>query len=229
MSLPLRRRHQPQGITLLYDDNDILVVDKSAGLLTIGTDNERRKTAYALLTDYVKKGNDKSKARLFIVHRLDQDTSGVLLLAKTEAAKIKLQQNWEQNTKIYQAIAHGQFKEPAGELRSYLTENQAFYVYSTSDTTLGKLCITQYQVIKERNNLSLLALTLVTGRKHQIRVQLADAGHPLFGDKRYGQKDPKEKRLALHAQSLAFVHPTTGQPVRFEAKTPGMFRQLMGL
>ncbi|OGG98885.1 MAG: RNA pseudouridine synthase [Candidatus Lambdaproteobacteria bacterium RIFOXYD1_FULL_56_27] len=228
MSLPIRRRHQPKGITILYDDKDIMVVDKAPGLLTIGTDKERLKTAYALLTDYVKKGSQKSKARLFIVHRLDQDTSGVLVFAKTEAAKITLQSQWDQNEKKYLALAHGHFTAPAGEFRSYLTENQALRVYSTPDTSLGKLSVTEYKVIEERQGLSLLELRLVTGRKHQIRVHLAEAGHPIYGDKRYGQGDKEAKRLGLHAKSIAFAHPTSGEPQFFETKTPGFFQHMMG-
>ncbi|MDT8447821.1 MAG: RluA family pseudouridine synthase [bacterium] len=228
MSLPIRRKFQPKGITILYDDADILVIDKSAGLLTIGTDKERFRTAYALMTDYVKKGTAKSKARLWIVHRLDQDTSGVLVLAKSESVKLQLQNNWDQVTKKYLAIAHGKFVSQSGEFRSYLTENQYFKVFSTNDTSLGKLAVTKFVVKEEHEGLSLLELELVTGRKHQIRAHLAESGHPIYGDTRYGQPDPAAKRMALHAQSITLIHPRTKESMTFEAKTPGIFQHLMG-
>ncbi|OGG94492.1 MAG: hypothetical protein A2508_08850 [Candidatus Lambdaproteobacteria bacterium RIFOXYD12_FULL_49_8] len=228
MSLPIRKRHQPKGVSILYDDNEIMVINKTAGLLTIGTDKERIKTAYALLTDYVKKGNPKSKARLFIVHRLDQDTSGVLVFAKTETSKVTLQTNWDQNEKLYLALAHGHFSEEQGEYQNLLAENQALKVYVTTDPKVGKLCVTKYRRLEEFRGLSLLELNLVTGRKHQIRVQLANAGHPLFGDTRYGQPEKEAKRLGLHAKSIRFIHPKSGESLYFEAPTPGIFQQMMG-
>ena len=137
-------RFLPKGLEIIYDDRDILVVNKPAGLLTIATDKEKTKTAYASLMDFVKKGDDRSKNRIFIVHRLDRDTSGILIFAKTEAAKLKLQSNWENTDKRYMAVTHGNWKIKQGTIKSYLIENKAQVVYSTHDSESGKLSITKY-------------------------------------------------------------------------------------
>jgi len=222
-----QRRSTPQrrlgGIVILYEDCDILVVDKPAGLLTMGTETEKSRTAYWILTDYVRKGCARSRNRLFIVHRLDRETSGVLVLAKTPAAKLRLQERWQDNVKQYLAVVHGRLASRAGTLTSYLAENQAHVVYSTSDPARGKLARTAYAVLKEAGGFSLLDITLLTGRKHQIRVQFADQGHPVVGDEKYGKRNDGYKRLALHARSLTLNHPVSGERLRFEAPIPVHF------
>ena len=221
-------RHRPKGLDILYEDRDILVVDKSAGLLTVGTAKDKVRTAYFVLTDYVRKGYSKSRNRVFIVHRLDRDTSGVLVFAKSREIQLSLQKDWENTEKRYLAVVHGQLSKKEDTITSYLTENKAHVVYSTSDTKVGKLSHTHYKVLKEMKMYSLLEVNLITGRKNQIRVHLADLGHPVVGDKKYGKKDKGHKRLALHATSISFKHPTSGKKLYFETKIPAHIERLVG-
>ena len=222
------RRHQPRGLTILHEDRDILVVDKAPGLLTIATETTRDRTAYHLLTDYVRKGNAKARARIFIVHRLDRDTSGVLLFAKTPEAQRQLQDHWADTEKKYLAVVHGHLSPKAGMLTSYLAENAAHRMYSTPDPVRGQLARTAYRVLGETRAFSLLEITLLTGRKNQIRVHLAERGHPVVGDQKYGRPPESRQRLALHALSLAFNHPFTGRRLAFAADVPAHFARLMG-
>lgn len=221
------KKFQPKGITILYEDWDILVVDKAGGLLTVSTDREREQTAYYLLTDYVRKGNSKSKNRVFIVHRLDRETSGVLVFAKSEAAKHFLQEAWQGFQKKYYAVVCGTLPEKEGLITSYLAENSAHKMYAVSGPQQGKLAKTAYRVLKESPAYSLLEIDLQTGRKNQIRVQLADKGCPVAGDKKYGEKGKGIKRLCLHAASISLVHPFSKEPMTFEAKLPAYFGTLV--
>jgi RluA family pseudouridine synthase len=221
-------KHLPKDLVILYEDRDILVVDKPAGLLTIATEGEKTNTAYYLLTDYVRKGYAKSLKRLFIVHRLDRDVSGILIFAKTAEAKETLQTQWPDVTKKYLAVVHGLFEKQADTLSSYLTENREFHVYSTLDKSVGKHSRTAYKVLKEKGNLSLLEIELLTGRKHQIRVHMADCRHPIVGDKKYGEGKQAYPRLALHAFSIAFLHPYNSKPLYFETSIPAYFNELVG-
>lgn len=204
------------------------MVVKPAGLLTMGTERDKTHTAYALLTDYVRKGIAKSSKRIFIVHRLDRDTSGVLVFAKTPQAKTRLQGTWEETEKTYLAVVHGRCKKKEGLLSSYLAENAAHVVYTTSDTEKGRLARTGYRVLRETGDYSLLELDLLTGRKHQIRVQLAAIGHPVVGDEKYGSGRKAARRLALHAQTLSFAHPVSGRRLTFTAEVPEYFGKLLG-
>lgn len=221
-------KHLPRGMSIIHEDGDILVVDKPAGLLTMGTDREKVKTAYYALTNYIRKGYSKSRKQLFIVHRLDRDTSGVLIFAKTEAAKKALQDQWEDTTKIYLAVVHGKLAKKEGTISTYLAENKAHIAYSTSDPKKGKFSETAYRVLQETDEFSLLEIDLITGRKNQIRVHLADEGHPVVGDKKYGKGDRAHKRLALHAKSISFKHPSTGKPLVCEAEVPRYITTLVG-
>jgi tRNA pseudouridine32 synthase/23S rRNA pseudouridine746 synthase/23S rRNA pseudouridine1911/1915/1917 synthase len=213
---------------ILYEDRDIVVIDKPGGLLTVGTERERTRTAYFALTDYVRKGDAKSRNRIFIVHRLDRETSGVLVFAKNVEAKLGLQRRWDETKKRYLVIVHGTFQKPAETITSYLAENRAHGVYSTPDPTQGKLSQTRYTVLKETKRLAVLDVELLTGRKHQIRVHLADRGHPVVGDTRYATGPRTHRPLALHAKSLSLRHPITGDEFTFEAKTPAYFTTLVG-
>jgi len=221
-------RFLPKGLAILYEDRDILVVDKPAGLLTIATDKEQSRTVYFTLTDYVRKGQSKSRKRLFIVHRLDRETSGILVLAKSKGAKLFLQGHWHETEKKYLGVVHGWLEKKSDTITSYLAENAAHVVYSTTDTKKGKLARTAYRVLKERKGFSLLEVSPLTGRKHQIRVHLADIGHPVVGDRKYGKKDKSHTRVALHARSLSFTHPFSGERLTFEAEVPAYFETLVG-
>ena len=224
----LTRKRQPRGLPILHEDKDIIVVVKRAGLLTIGTDREKLRTAHYLLNDYVRKGNPKSRHRVYVVHRLDKDTSGILLFAKSEQTKKFLQENWQHTEKHYLAIVHGQLTPKEGTISTYLAENKAQRVYSTLDAAKGKLSHTAYKVLKETKGFSLVDIHLLTGRKHQIRVHFAEKGHPVAGDRKYGNKDSGSKRLALHARSISFTHPFTGKLMTFDTGMPEDFVRLFG-
>ena len=213
---------------ILYEDRDILVVEKPAGLLTMGTDSEKNRTAYAYLTDYVRKGFNESRNRIFIVHRLDRETSGIVIFAKNAETKFRLQEHWKETEKKYLAVVRGQCANMSGTITTYLAENRARLVYSTSDRTKGKLSSTSYKVLKQTKDLALLKLDLLTGRKHQIRVHLAGIGHPVVGDPKYGGGNRDHARLALHASSISLKHPFSGQQITFESKLPVYFNQLVG-
>jgi len=218
----------PKGLVIIHEDSDILVVDKPPGLLTMGTETEKSRTAYFILTDYVRKGCAKSKKRIFIVHRLDRDTSGILVFAKSEEAKLRLQSQWEETKKKYLAVVHGKCEKSSETITTHLVENKAHRVYSTTDPTKGKLAHTAYKVLKETKDFALLEVDLLTGRKHQIRVHLADIGHPVVGDQKYGKENEAHRRLALHARSISFQHPFSGKWVFFETRVPGYFNKLVG-
>jgi tRNA pseudouridine32 synthase/23S rRNA pseudouridine746 synthase/23S rRNA pseudouridine1911/1915/1917 synthase len=221
-------RRLPQSLSILHEDADILVVVKPPGLLTVGTDAEKPRTAYFILTEYVRGGVSRSRNRIFIVHRLDRETSGILVFARSEAAKRHLQDHWDETKKHYLAVVHGRCEKDSDVITSYLAENRAYGVYSTTNPAQGKLSRTGYRVLKRTPRFSLLEIDLLTGRKHQIRVHLAGIGHPVVGDRRYGPPDKKHRQLALHAQQLAFTHPVTGEPVVFEAEPPEYFSRLVG-
>lgn len=222
------RRFLPKGFVILYEDADLLVVDKPPGLLTMGTDREKSRTAYCLLTDYVRKGCARSRKRIFIVHRLDRETSGAVIFAKTHEAKLRLQEQWQDTKKTYLAVVHGRCEKRAETITSYLAENKAHVVYSTPDAKKGKLSRTAYRVLKQTGSFALLEIDLLTGRKNQIRVHLADRGHPVVGDRKYGNAKPAHRRLALHARSISFKHPVTGKQLTIKAEVPAYFSKLVG-
>lgn len=221
------KRFQPRGLSILYEDRDILVVDKMNGLLTVSTEKVRENTAYYLLNEYVRKKNQKSKNRVFIVHRLDRDTSGVIVFAKNETARRYLQEEWQEFEKKYYAVINGTLPEKKGVITSYLAENNAHKMYSVDDPEKGRLARTGYRVLRESIKYSLLEIDLLTGRKNQIRVHFSEKGCPVAGDKKYGKREKGIKRLALHAASLTIVHPYTKEKMTFEAKIPAYFESLV--
>lgn len=222
------RCHHPPGLFILHEDPYLLVVDKAAGLLTIATETDRERTAYRLLTQYVRKGFSRSGQRVFIVHRLDRDTSGVLVFAKTESVKRHLQEHWPEVRKTYLAVVYGTPPKREGMIVSHLAENAAHRVYSTPDPAKGQLAKTAWRVLQTFRAFSLLEIDLLTGRKNQIRVHLSESGFPVVGDRKYGRADDAHKLLALHARSIAFGHPVTGARLVFEAPIPRHFTRLMG-
>jgi len=221
-------KYQPKGLPVIYEDKDIIVVEKPSGLLTMGTERDKSRTAHSILNEYVRKGDPRSRNRVYIVHRLDRDTSGILIFAKSESAKTFLQGNWDSTDKHYLTIVHGSLTPKTGTISSYLAENSAFNVYSTPDQTAGKLSHTEYTVLKETKGFSLLDIHLLTGRKHQIRVQLSEKGHPVVGDKKYGRGNDSYGTLALHARSISFTHPVNGKRLTFETGIPDFFIRLVG-
>jgi RluA family pseudouridine synthase len=223
-----KNRFMQKGLRIVHEDKDILVVNKPAGLLTMGTDLEKERTAYYALTDYIRKGASKSKKRIFIVHRLDKDTSGILIFAKTPEAKRALQSNWEDTQKTYLAVVEGCPKKRSDTITSYLMENKANRVYSTPDRVNGKLAKTEYKVVRRIGDVTLLEINLLTGRKNQIRVHLSEMGHPVVGDRKYGAGKSGAKRLGLHAKSITFKHPYSGETVSFDTEPPPSFNRFFG-
>ena len=221
------KKNRLKGIEIIHEDRDILVVDKPPGLLTMATDKEKIRTAYYILTDYVRKGYSKSRNRIYIVHRLDKGTSGLLIFAKSERAKFYLQNQWAKTQKKYFAVVHGNFSSKEGTISSYLAENINHMVYSTPNASKGKLSLTAYRVLKEIKGFSLLEVTLITGRKNQIRVHLADKGYPVAGDRKYGNAHDTHKRLALHAKSITFNHPFSNKQLTFDTKIPRWLNSLV--
>jgi 23S rRNA pseudouridine1911/1915/1917 synthase len=209
------------GLRIRHEDAAILVIEKPAGLLSIATPTEPARTAYALLTEHVRRGNRQSRARVWIVHRLDRETSGLMIFAKTEEAKIALQEGWDAVEKKYFAVVEGIPPEAAGTLESHLDESDAFKVKIVPASTDARHARTHFKLIKKGKGTALLELTLETGRRHQIRVQLADSGWPIVGDGRYGARTNPIRRLALHASKLSFSHPVTREKMHFESPLPG--------
>ncbi len=217
-----------KGIAIVYEDKYLLVIDKPEGLLTVATEREKDRTAHALITDYIRRGCGRSQKRIYVVHRLDRETSGLLIFAKSEEVKFRLQARWKENDKKYLTIVHGTCEKDSGTISSYLAEDSAYNVYSTPDSTKGKLAQTEYRVLKRAKNYSLLEVTLLTGRKNQIRVHFAGIGRPIVGDTKYGHENDSQPRMALHARALSFRHPFTGKTLSFTSEIPEFFTTLVG-
>lgn len=213
-----------KNIDIIYEDKDIIVINKPSGLLTVATEKEKNKTAYHLVMEYLKKKNKNN--RIFIIHRLDKDTSGIIMFAKNERAKHLYQDNWNDIVKkrCYYAVIDGKMENKEGTIKSYLKENGNM-VYSVKDRS-GKLAITEYKVLKERENISLLDINLKTGRKNQIRVHMKENKTPILGDLKYGEKSKLINRLALHAYKLELINPVTKKLLTFEINMPNEFKML---
>ena len=218
------REKVAKNIDIIYEDKDIIVINKPSGLLTVATEKEKNKTAYHLVMEYLKKKNKNN--RIFIIHRLDKDTSGIIMFAKNERAKHLYQDNWNDIVKkrCYYAVIDGKMENKEGMIKSYLKENGNM-VYSVKDRS-GKLAITEYKVLKERKNISLLDINLKTGRKNQIRVHMKENKTPILGDLKYGEKSKLINRLALHAYKLELVNPVTKKLLTFEINMPNEFKML---
>ena len=218
------REKVAKNINIIYEDKDIIVINKPSGLLTVATEKEKNKTAYHLVMEYLKKKNKNN--RIFIIHRLDKDTTGIIMFAKNERAKHLYQDNWNDIVKkrCYYAVIDGKMENKEGTIKSYLKENGNM-VYSVKDRS-GKLAITEYKVLKERKNISLLDINLKTGRKNQIRVHMKENKTPILGDLKYGEKSKLINRLALHAYKLELVNPVTKKLLTFEINMPNEFKTL---
>jgi len=210
-------------LDIIYEDKDIIVINKPTHLLTISTDNEKERTLFHKVYLYLKKKHKNNK--VFVVHRLDKDTSGLIVFAKSEMVKKKLQNNWEKSIRNYVAVVNGKVEKEKETLRSYLKETKTLLVYSTKDKD-GDLAITSYEKIMGNDEYSLLSINIKTGRKNQIRVQLNDIGHSIVGDKKYGIKKDPLRRLCLHANYLEFIHPITNKKMTFDIDIPNSFISL---
>lgn len=225
-------------VEVIFEDNDLIIVSKPPGLLTIATEKVRDRTAFYTVNHYLnqKEGlrtrlrsrSDSPpprKKQIFIVHRLDREASGLLVFAKRAEVKQRLQKRWQESKKKYYAVVEGIPEKSSGRVASYLKENKILRVFSAKSG--GKHSVTHYRVVRSGREYALLEIDLETGRKHQIRVHLADLGHPIAGDKIYGARTNPLGRLALHAYSLAFKHPASGAWVSFRTELPPSFEKLL--
>lgn len=214
-------------INIIYEDEDIIVINKPSGILTIATNKEKELTIYHLVMQYLKSKNKNNK--VFIIHRLDKDTSGILIFAKSEKIKKLFQDDWNNIVleRRYYAIVEGNLKNNNGTIKSYLKENKNYIVYSSNDKVNGKLAITDYEVVKTNNKYSLLDINIRTGRKNQIRVHLYDIGKPIIGDKKYGSKINPIGRLALHAYRLKLIDPRNNNELDLYVKIPNDMKKLL--
>ena len=218
----MARRSWPD---ILYEDNELLVINKPAGLLSVATEAQRTATAWRQVTDYLQIRN--KRARAHVVHRLDRDTSGVLLFAKNERLKLALQERWNDlvSCRGYQAVVAGCPSREEDTIRTWLLENRAHVVYSAPKSKGGKEAVTRYRVVESRKGFTLLEVEIDTGRKNQIRVHMAEMGCPVVGDRKYGDGSDPLHRLGLHAGKLALTHPVTGKELAFTAPMPREFRR----
>lgn len=214
-------------IEIIYEDDSIIVINKPSGLLSVATDKIKTRTADHELNEFLRRRDPSGKTRAFIAHRLDRNASGILLFAKSESIRDQLQQNWKQIDKKYYAIVEGSPKKPFGTIKSFLTEDKFQRVFSGRPNPASKFSVTKYKVVKSGRERSLLEVTLETGRKNQIRVHLADLGHPIVGDEKYGAKTNPAGRMALHAFRLILEHPVTKEKKIFEAKLPAELRKIL--
>ena len=215
-------------LKIVYEDAYLIVVEKSEGLLSVNTERQKERTAYTILSEYVRRANKRN--RIYIVHRLDRDTSGLMMFAKDEKTQHTLRDNWHEIVfdRRYVALVHGEMERNAGTVHSWLTD-RTLYVSSSPTDDRGKESVTHYHTVKRGNGYSLIELNLETGRKNQIRVHMQDLNHPIVGDGRYGREEDANPlgRLALHAFKLCFYHPVTGEMMHFETPYPASFKALL--
>jgi len=213
------------GLHIVHIDDAIVVIDKPAGLLSMGSGREKEKTAHRMLNEHLKALVKPLRQQVFIVHRLDRETSGLMVFARSESAQAALQRNWKDVTKRYLAIVEGTPSNASGTLRDNLVESKSFKVHRVEKG--GEAAITHYRVLKMCGERALLELTLETGRKHQIRVQLAAIGHAILGDRKYGATTDPARRLALHSCELRFRHPLSGAAMEFYSALPTPLKALI--
>jgi RluA family pseudouridine synthase len=212
---------------VFFEDADIIVIDKPPNLLSIASEAEQERTVYHQLTDHVRSGNSMGRARVWIVHRLDKETSGLMVFAKTPESKEILQSRWDDAEKRYEAVVEGRLRESSGIFESDLDETNPYKVFSVARSEHTRHAVTHFRVMASTSNRSLVELTLETGRRHQIRVQLAEAGCPIIGDKKYGAKSNPAKRLGLHSSALRFPHPVSGKDMVFTCPLPKELARLV--
>jgi len=215
------------GVAIVYDDDHLVVIEKSAGLLSVPTDTGKERTAHGVTAGHLKRVNPRSQ--LFIVHRLDRETSGLMMFVKQKALQVKLRQNWQESilTRSYTVVVEGRLAQDKGTIVSWLKGTDALRTYSSQIEGEGQKAITHYQVIDASNIYTLVDVTLETGRKNQIRVHMQDLGHSVVGDAKYGAATDPLKRLGLHARELKFTHPVTGRTLAFESPVPKEFTRLV--
>ncbi|MGN1360451.1 MAG: RluA family pseudouridine synthase [Kiritimatiellia bacterium] len=222
--LPKSARHRPRGVSILHEDADVLVIEKEPGLLSTETRKRESRTAEHILTEYLRKGCSASTRRAWLVHRLDRETSGVMIFAKSQSARDRLKENWPLVEKLYVARLSKVPTSEGGILQSYLAEDSNLFVRVVPSEREGRLAQTAWRIIKAMpDGGAVVKVRLLTGRRNQIRVQFADIGCPLLGDRKYNRHDRFRDRLCLHAVSISFPHPHNGKVLRFETSIPEVF------
>ena len=216
-------KSKKKKLNILFEDKNIIIVNKPSGLLTIRTDNSFEKNLYSEVFDYIHKKNKNNK--IFIVHRLDRDTTGIVVFAKSEQVKHTLQDNWDDTRREYVALVHGKTKE-YDIIKSYIAETKTFFSYSTNKSSEGKYAETEYELIKNNKQYSLIRINIKTGRKNQIRVHMKDNNTPIVGDRKYGKKDNSRKMLLI-ANKISFTHPVTKEKIDIEIPVPKEYEELV--
>ena len=221
-----KKSFRSNDIDIVYEDPYLLVVDKRPGLLSM-SNNTRQQTVQTVLNYYLEKGGGRNTSHL--VHRLDRDTSGLMVYAKDVQTQQSLINGWQQlvTDRRYLALVEGELETPRGRIQSWLTEDKRFITHSSPVDNGGKFAVTHYNVLEASNGYSLVECELETGRKNQIRVHMADMGHPVVGDFKYGSEIDPMRRLGLHAYMLCFTHPVTGKHLRFETPVPVLFEKCL--
>ena len=216
-----------EKLSIIHEDDELIVINKTSGLISVASEKESEKTAFRLVSEHVQ--HNDANARVFVVHRLDEDTSGVLIFAKNPMLKEALQKDWNTIVKKrgYYAIVEGILEEEQGTVKSFLHKTKTNMMYSGHKSKDGQYAETEYKVVKSNDKYTLVDVNIKTGRKNQIRVHMNDLGHPVVGDKKYGVKNSEAVRLMLHAYELQFIHPLTNKLVKFKANTPKSFEELM--
>ena len=216
-----------KNIKILYEDNHVVVINKREGLLSVGTNADKENTAYHIINMHVKRSG---KGRhIFVVHRLDRKTSGVMMFAKSLSARDAMRQNWNEVVveRSYYAVVEGVLERKHDVIKSYLTEDKMLKVHSSWINNGGPYAVTEYEVMQQNSDYALVKLNLDTGRKNQIRSQMSAIGHPVAGDAKYDAKTDPIRRVCLHAATLAFRHPATGKIMKFEVPVPQSFYKLV--
>ncbi len=222
-----RKEKRLTGLKIVFEDEELIVIDKEAGFLSVSTDKEKLSTAYSMLNEYEKKKNKNE--RVFVLHRLDREVSGLLMFARSAEVQDIFQKNWDNLVKayIYAAVVDGQPQKKEGTIVSWLTENKNFVMLSSLSDNGGLRSVTHYKMVKSIGRYSLLDFEMETRRKNQIRVQMQSIGHSIVGDKKYGASTNPIKRIALHARELTLKHPMTGEVLEFKSSIPKAILQLV--
>lgn len=223
-----RKRNRMKGLTIVFEDEYIIVIEKEPGILSVGTEKEKTLTVFNVLNNYVK-AKGKKDSRIFVLHRLDREVSGLMIFSKDAETQSICQRNW--NVIVpehkYTAVVEGQLEPEKGTIKSWLTENKNYMIFSSSFDNGGLEAVSRYKTLKKAKHCSLLEIDLVTRRKNQIRAQLNQLKHPIVGDRKYGASSNPIKRIALHSQSMVIVHPISGQKLEFESNLPKSFSILL--
>lgn len=225
----LKKIKRLQGMTIVYEDDDIIVIDKEAGLLSVPTEKEKIKTAQGILATYVKSKSRSRDARIFILHRLDKEASGLMVFAKSMEVQGKIQRSWDMYIPVYNftAVVEGQMPKQKGQIKSWLTQNKNYQVFSSTFDNGGVEAVTNYEVLKFNDSHSLVNFSLVTRQRNQIRAQLQQLQRPIVGDKKYGATSNPIKRSAYHVSEIKIKHPGTGRMMEFKSPIPKVMTSLI--